>query len=170
MKAGLKEIIRNEYVHGHTNDLGQRIMPTLEDLITKHKVAASTVYRISSKDKWKDQRNAFRKKLREEIDLKKTEELQSKLYKSDEISAEIAHEIFNKIKELLRKEDQISPNGLASVSSSALTAQKLIQNTSPSIPSSSDSQSGFLDAMKILDEIAALKRSSLRVREVKDLG
>ena len=90
----------------------------------------------------------------------KTEELQSKLYKSDEISAEIAHEIFNKIKELLRKEDQISPNGLASVSSSALTAQKLIQNTSPSIPSSSDSQSAFLDAMKILDEVAALKGSN----------
>ena len=141
MKADLKETIRNEYVHGHINDLGQRIMPTLEDLITKHEAPASTVYRISSKDKWKDQRNAFRNKLREEIDLKKTEELQSKLYKSDEISAEIAHEIFNKIKELLRKEDQISPNGLALVSSSALTAQKFIQNTSPSVPSSSNSQS-----------------------------
>jgi len=158
MKVDLKETIRNEYVHGHINDLGQRIMPTLEDLITKHKAPASTVYRISSKDKWKDQRNTFKNKLREEIDLKKTEELQSKLYKSDKISAEIAHEIFNKIKELLRKEDQISPNGLASVSSSALTAQKLIQNISPSVPSSPDSQSAFLDAMKILDEVAALKR------------
>ena len=160
MKVDLKDIIRNEYVHGYINDLGQRVMPTLEDLINKYEAPASTVYRISSKDKWKDQRNAFRNKLREEIDLKKTEELQSKLYRSDEISAEIAHEIFNKIKELLRKEDQISPNGLASVSSSALTAQKLIQNTSPSIPSSPDNQSTFLDAMKILDEIAALKRST----------
>ena len=118
MKAILKETIRNEYVHGYINELGQRVMPTLENLINKYEAPASTIYRISSKDKWKDQRNAFRNKLREEIDLKKTEELQSKLYKSDEISAEIAHEIFNKIKELLRKEDQISPNGLASVSSS----------------------------------------------------
>jgi signal recognition particle GTPase len=118
MKAILKETIRNEYVHGYINELGQRVMPTLEDLINKYETPASTVYRISSKDKWKDQRKAFRNKPREEIDLKKTEELQSKLYKSDEISAEIAHEIFNKIKELLRKEDQISPNGLASVSSS----------------------------------------------------
>ena len=118
------------------------------------------MYRIFSKDKWKDQRNAFRDKLREEIDLKKTEELQGKLYKSDEISAEIAHEIFNKIKELLKKEVHISPNGLASVSSSALTAQKLIKNTSPSFPSSLSHQSTFLDAMKILDEIADLKRSS----------
>ena len=159
MKADLKDIIRNEYVHGYINALGQRVMPTLEDLINKYEAPASTVYRISSKDKWKDQRNAFRDKLREEIDLKKTEELQGKLYKSDEISAEIAHEIFNKIKELLKKEVHLSPNGLASVSSSALTAQKLIKNTSPSFPSSLSSQSTFLDAMKILDEIADLKRS-----------
>ena len=160
MKADLKETFRNEYVHGHINDLGQRVMPTLEDLINKYEAPTSTVYRISSKDKWKDQRNAFRDKLREEIDLKKTEELQGKLYKSDEISAEIAHEIFNKIKELLKKEVHLSPNGLASVSSSALTAQKLIKNTSPSFPSSLSHQSTFLDAMKILDEIADLKRSS----------
>ena len=154
MKADLKDIIRNEYVHGYINALGQRVMPTLEDLINKYEAPASTVYRISSKDKWKDQRNAFRDQLREEIDLKKTEELQGKLYKSDEISAEIAHEIFNKIKELLKKEVHISPNGLASVSSSALTAQKLIKNTTPSFPSSLSSQDTFLDAMKILDEIA----------------
>ena len=103
-------------------------MPTLDALIAKYKVPSSTIYRTSSKDKWKDQRNAFRDKLREEIDLQKTEELQGKLFKSDEITAEIAHEIFAKIKELLKKETQITPNGLASVSSSALTAQKLIKN------------------------------------------
>ena len=159
MKAILKETIRNEYVHGYINALGQRVMPTLENLINKYEAPVSTIYRISSKDKWKNQRNAFRDKLREEIDLKKTEELQGKLYKSDEISAEIAHEIFNKIKELLKKETQLTPNGLASVSSSALTAQKLIKNTSPSFPSSLSHQSTFLDAMKILDEIADLKRS-----------
>ena len=160
MKAILKETIRNEYVHGYINALGQRVMPTLENLINKYEAPVSTIYRISSKDKWKNQRNAFRDKLREEIDLKKTEELQGKLYKSDEISAEIAHEIFIKIKELLKKEAHITPNGLASVSSSALTAQKLIKNTSPSLPGSLSHQSTFLDAMKILDEIADLKRSS----------
>ena len=159
MKANLKETIRNEYVHGYINALGQRVMPTLDGLIAKYKVPSSTVYRTSSKDKWKDQRNAFRDKLRKEIDLQKTEELQGKLFKSDEISAEIAHEIFAKIKELLKKETHITPNGLASVSSSAFTAQKLIKNTSPTLPSSLSNQSTFLDALKILDEIADLKRS-----------
>jgi len=129
-------------VHGYINPLGQRVMPTLDALIAKYKVPSSTIYRTSSKDKWKDQRNAFRDKLREEIDLQKTD-----------------HEIFAKIKELLNKETQITPNGLASVSTSALTAQKLIKNTSPSFPSSQSNQSTFLDALKILDEIADLKRS-----------
>ena len=32
MKADLKETFRNEYVHGYINGLGQRVMPTLEDL------------------------------------------------------------------------------------------------------------------------------------------
>jgi len=40
-----------------------------------------------------------------------------------------------------------------------LTAQKLIKNTSPSFPNSLSNQSTFLDALKILDEIADLKRS-----------
>ena len=68
MKANLKETIRNEYVHGYINALGQRVMPTLDALIAKYKVPSSTIYRTSSKDKWKDQRNTFRDKLREEID------------------------------------------------------------------------------------------------------
>ena len=40
MKADLKDIIRNEYVHGYINALGQRVMPTLEDLINKYEAPA----------------------------------------------------------------------------------------------------------------------------------
>jgi hypothetical protein len=36
MKPDIKEIIRNEYVHGYINDKGQRVMPTLDDLIDKY--------------------------------------------------------------------------------------------------------------------------------------
>ena len=42
MKANLKETIRNEYVHGYINALGQRVMPTLDALIAKYKVPSST--------------------------------------------------------------------------------------------------------------------------------
>ncbi len=35
MKPDIKETIRNEYVHGYINDNGQRVMPTLDDLIDK---------------------------------------------------------------------------------------------------------------------------------------
>ena len=50
MKANLKETIRNEYVHGYINALGQRVMPTLDDLIAKYEVPSSTVYRTSIDD------------------------------------------------------------------------------------------------------------------------
>ena len=41
MKPDIKEIIRNEYVHGYINDRGQRVMPTLDDLIDKYNAASS---------------------------------------------------------------------------------------------------------------------------------
>ena len=43
MKPDIKEIIRNEYVHGYINDKGQRVMPTLDDLIDKYNAASSAL-------------------------------------------------------------------------------------------------------------------------------
>ena len=43
MKPDIKEIIRNEYVHGYINDKGQRVMPTLDDLINKYNAASSAL-------------------------------------------------------------------------------------------------------------------------------
>jgi len=47
MKPDIKETIRNEYVHGYINDKGQRVMPTLDDLIDKYNAAYLTIYRAS---------------------------------------------------------------------------------------------------------------------------
>tara|TARA_E500000081_G_C6109998_1_gene342184 strand:+ start:134 stop:319 length:186 start_codon:yes stop_codon:yes gene_type:complete len=56
MKPDIKEIIRNEYVHGYINDRGQRVMPALDDLIDKYNAASSAVYRASSQDQWKQEK------------------------------------------------------------------------------------------------------------------
>jgi uncharacterized protein YjcR len=63
MKPDIKEIIRNEYVHGYINDKGQRVMPTLDDLIDKYNAASSTIYRASSQDRWKQQKKEFSRQL-----------------------------------------------------------------------------------------------------------
>jgi hypothetical protein len=58
MKQEIKESIRNEYVHGYLNEVGQRIMPTIGDLIKKYNVPASSTYRASSQEAWKQQKKS----------------------------------------------------------------------------------------------------------------
>ena len=50
MKHQLKEDIRDQYIYGILKGSGERLMPTLDELIKMHNVPSSTLYRISSKD------------------------------------------------------------------------------------------------------------------------
>jgi hypothetical protein len=160
MKPDIKEIIRNEYVHGYINDKGQRVMPTLDDLIDKYNAASSTIYRASSKDKWKQQKKEFSQQLAEDLDIKKTEELQDYFFNNDEAAMEIAKEILHHIELKLEDEDSLTPNAIASLASSALTAQKLFKNVTPSSTSDPVDTESFQRAMELLDEVADLKRQS----------
>ena len=158
MKPDIKEIIRNEYVHGYINDKGQRVMPTLDDLIDKYNAASSTIYRASSKDQWKQQKKEFSKQLAEDLDIKKTEELQDYFYNNDEAAMEIAKEIFNQIELKLEDEDSLTPHAIASLASSALTAQKLFKNVAPATVSTPVDIESFQKAMELLDEVGKWKK------------
>ena len=159
MKPDIKEIIRNEYVHGYINDNGQRVMPTLDDLIDKYNAASSTIYRASSQDEWKQQKKEFSRQLAQDLDIKKTEELQDYFFNNDEAAMEIAKEIFKHIELKLEDEDSLTPHAIASLASSALTAQKLFKNVTPAAISGPVDTESFQEAMDLLDEIA-LKKSA----------
>ena len=158
MKPDIKEIIRNEYVHGYINDKGQRVMPTLDDLIDKYNAASSTIYRASSKDNWKQQKKEFSRQLAQDLDIQKTEELQDYFFNNDEAAMEIAKEIFNQIELKLEDEDSLSPHAIASLASSALTAQKLFKNVAPTSISDPIDTESFQRAVELLDEIAEQKK------------
>ena len=158
MKPDIKEIIRNEYVHGYINDKGQRVMPTLDDLIDKYNAASSTIYRASSQDQWKQQKKEFSRKLAQDLDTKKTEELQDYFFNNDEVAMEIAKEIFNHIELKLEDEDSLTPHAIASLASSALTAQKLFKNVTPVSTSAPIDTESFQRAVELLDEIAEQKK------------
>ena len=160
MKPDIKEIIRNEYVHGYINDKGQRVMPTLDDLIDKYNAASSTIYRASSQDRWKQQKKEFSKKLAQDLDTKKTEELQDYFFNNDEAAMEIAKEIFNLIEFKLEDEGSLTPHAIASLASSALTAQKLFKNVTPTSTSAPVDTESFQRAMELLDEVADLKKQN----------
>jgi hypothetical protein len=160
MKPDIKEIIRSEYVHGYINDKGQRVMPTLDDLIDKYKAASSTIYRASSQDQWKQQKKEFSMQLAQDLDIKKTEELQDYFFNNDEAAMEIAKEIFNHIELKLEDESNLTPHAIASLASSALKAQTLFKNVTPSSTSDPVDTESFQKAMELLDEVADLKRRS----------
>jgi len=157
MRHQLKEDIRDEYIYGILKDSGERIMPTLDELIKKHKVPSSTLYRISSKEEWKLQRKQFQNKLRQELDESKNLELKEKLFKCEEASIDIAYKVFYKALNMISTEKEITPNGLASISSAAYTAQKIYAGKSFENVTNKNSDS-FLEAMSLLDQIQEMKR------------
>ena len=163
MKHHLKEDIRNQYIYGILKDSGERIMPTLDELIKKHNVPSSTLYRISSKEEWKLQRKQFQNKLRQELDESKNLELKEKLFKCEEASIDIAYKVFSKALYMINTENKLSPNGLASISSAAYTAQKIYAGKSFEIVPNKISDS-FEEAMNLLDQIQDMKRQSNLVK------
>ena len=59
--------LKREYIYGSIHKNGRRSFRSLDNHIKEYELAASTVYRYSSKEQWKDQRIAFRAELSEEI-------------------------------------------------------------------------------------------------------
>ena len=159
MKHQLKEDIRDQYIYGILKDSGERIMPTLDELIKKHNVPSSTLYRISSKEEWKLQRKQFQNKLRQELDESKNLELKEKLFKCEEASIDIAYKVFSKSLSMISTDKKITPNGLASISSAAYTAQKIYVGKTFENVTNKNSDS-FKEAMSLLDEIQDMKRDT----------
>ena len=157
MKHQLKEDIRDQYIYGILKDSGERVMPTLDELIKKHYVPSSTLYRISSKEEWKLQRKQFQNKLRQELDESKNLELKEKLFKCEVASIDIAYKVFTKALKMINTEEEITPNWLASISNAAYKAQKIYAGKSFEKVTRKNSGS-FEEAMKKLDEIAELRR------------
>ena len=161
MKHQLKEDIRDQYIYGILKDSGERIMPTLDELIKKHNVPSSTLYRISSKEEWKLQRKQFQNKLRQELDETKNLELKEKLFKCEEASIDIAYKVFTKALKMINTEKDITPNGLASISSAAYTAQKIYAGKSFENATNQNSDS-FEEVMGLLDEIQKIKINTVK--------
>ena len=159
MKHQLKEDIRDQYIYGTLKDSGERTMPTLDELIKKHNVPSSTLYRISSKEEWKIQRKQFQNKLRQELDETKNLELKEKLFKCEEASIDIAYKVFSKALYMINAENKLSPNGLASISSAAYTAQRIYAGKSFESVTNKNTDS-FEEAMSLLDQIQDMKRQN----------
>ena len=102
-------------------------------------------------------RKQFQSKLRQELDETKNLELKEKLFKCEEASIDIAYKVFYKALNMINTENKITPNGLASISSAAYTAQKIYAGKSFESANNKKSDS-FQEAMSLLDQIQEMKR------------
>ncbi len=78
--------------------------------------------------------------------------------KIEELEIKIAAAILNKIKLMLECKENLTPNAITSLASSALKAQKLFMNIPPKSISSAKDAENFQRAIKLLDEVAISKQ------------
>lgn len=172
LTTALKEKIRIEYVQGFEEETGERKLPTLDELIKKHKVAKTTLYRAAQKDGWKGQRERFQQEYLNKLDVKRTENLVSESKKFDNTSLNLAKLLMATVGQQLRKNQEaevagrkgINPSQLYSLSNAALSAQRLAKlalgeaTQNVNVNANFKDNSAFREAMELLDSVAEQRR------------
>ncbi len=170
----LRETMRNEFVQGITDEKGMRKYPAIEDLVKKHNVPKTTVYRYAQKEDWKQQRKDFQAGFLEKKDAKKINALAGEGKQLDLTSLNLAKAIMITVGKQLAKNSALEEQGLEgltghqinALSNSALNAQKLAklalgENTEKvSIDADSTSRSAFGEVMSLLDSVRDKRRES----------
>jgi len=163
----IRETMRNEFVQGVTDTEGYRSYPTIEDLVTKHSVPKTTVYRYAKKEGWKDQRREFQQGFIEKSDANKQGELVSEGKRLDLTSISLAKAIMVTVGTQLSKNRALEEQGMDgltghqinALSNSALNAQKLAKlalgetTEKVSIDADSTDRRAFGEVMSLLDTV-----------------
>lgn len=94
--------------------------------------------------------------------LKENKEYRTKLEitEIDELEREIASGLFNQINHMLKNKASLAPSTILALASSALKSQKFYENIAPKSISSKESDEGFQEIMKMLDQVEAFKRDT----------
>jgi hypothetical protein len=169
----LKQKIRNDFVQGLDNEKGLKEMPSLEDLIKKYNVPKSTLYRVSNKENWKEQRKMFQDKYQEKLDNERIKNFQQVAKKIDSNSIAIAQTFLTNVGQALQKNMQDVQNGrqgmqpqqLNSLANVALTAQKIAKialgesTENINVNAEVGNTETFRRAMELLDTVAEQRRT-----------
>jgi hypothetical protein len=169
----LREQIRNEFVQGVETGDGHRKTFTLEELIKKHKVAQTTLYRAAKDEDWKGQRDRFQEEYLAKLDHIRAKEFVAKSKNIDSQSVKVAEHVLGAISKQVEKnyrnvmEDQkgLSPSQILTLSNAAMVAQKMAKlalgESTANINVNADikENTSFRRAMELLDELEDAKRA-----------
>ena len=148
--------LKYEYVYGSVHKDGRRSFRSLDNLIKEYELAASTVYRYSSKGQWKDQRIAFRAELIEEIKKAKKHDIVNDIEHIHNKATQGLSLILDKAINCLNN-DSINQRGLYNLTQTIIACYK---NLPEVVETDEDDNEAFRSAMDMLDQIAAFKRDT----------
>ena len=160
------EEIRQEFVQGKENDMGERIYPSIDDLSKKYNIPSVTLYRKSQDGNWRDQKQIFKDNLQLEIDTAKAKKMASESQEFDSASLKIAKALQNEIVSFLTKSNErrkqgndkpyFSPSALNSLGMALQTCQRvgrLALGESTDNTNVTNKQSTIEETFALIDEI-----------------
>lgn len=175
LTSELAQVIRDEFVHGYTNEEGHRLFPTVDALVRRHDVARATLYRWVEKEDWQTQKNRIQTELSAKLDAERLQRMLDEGKKLDDRSLMIAQGMLQKVARRLQKsfkeEDDDPINGgiendeLTRLSQVAMNAQKIgklalgqAQEISK-VSADVSNPEAFREVLDQLDEIAEARSS-----------
>ena len=99
----LRQVIRDEFVHGYTSEDGQRLFPTVDALVKRHDVARATLYRWVEKEDWQTQKNRVQTELETKRDAERLQRMVDEGKRLDDRSLYIAQGMLQKVARRLQK-------------------------------------------------------------------
>ena len=106
----LKIAIRDEFVHGFTDEQGTRQYPTIEALVKKHDVSRSTLYSYSSEENWQSQKNKVQTEIQTSIDDDRIKRIVSDAKRLDDTSVQIAQAMLTRVGRRLQRAFAVEQN------------------------------------------------------------
>jgi len=124
----LKIAIRDEFVHGFTDEQGIRQYPTIEALVKKHNVSRSTLYSYSSDENWQSQKNKVQTEIQTSIDDNRIKRIVSDSKRLDDTAIQIAQAMLARVGQKLQRaqqDEKVKPNDPIKPFVEAITIQEL---------------------------------------------
>ena len=170
----LASFIRTEFVQGMEMESGERISYSLNELMKKHNVAQTTLYRRARKENWKMQKEQFLAKLENQLDEQRVQILAKESKRFDDKSIKIANELMESVALIIKRNSAsmelrtrgYPPSQLLSLANTALTAQKLAKlalgeaQENIKLNAEITESDAFRDVMELLDSVADQRRES----------
>ena len=171
----LRQVIRDEFIHGYTDEQGERQYPSVDLLAKRHEVARATLYRWVDKEGWQSDKNRIQTELDQRQDAERLERMLSSGKQLDDRALTIAQGMLQKVATRMRRgfdDEQANPQHgglevetIRELSQIAINAQKIgklalgqaqeISKVSADI----SNPEAFREVMEQLDEIATVRSS-----------